>query len=105
MAAMEELVNVISVRGVVHPGTAQNKSSSSSTLMCGSSAAGEPLPIHLMFASDAAKDEFFLVNAECISNIPHAFVLFSLDEKKSLGATVTVNPKKGTHIRVLAQVQ
>ena len=72
--------------------------------MCGSSAAGAPLPIHLMFASDAAEDKNFLVNAEWISNIPHVFVSFGLDEKKSLGATVTLNPKGGTDSRVLAQV-
>jgi len=45
-----------------------------------------------------------LANAEWISNIPHVFVLFSLDEKKSLGATVTVNPKGGTDSKILAQV-
>jgi len=60
--------NVISARGVVQPGTAQNKSSSFSTLMCASSAAGELLPIHLMFACE---DETFwsMLNGSVISLI------------------------------------
>jgi hypothetical protein len=37
----------ISVCGVNCPGTAQNKSGFSSTLMCGSNSAGEPLPLHI----------------------------------------------------------
>ena len=60
--------NVISVRGVTQPETAQNKSSSFSTLMCASSAAGELLPIHLMFACE---DETFwsMLNGSVISLI------------------------------------
>ena len=47
----------VSVRGINRPGTAQNKSSFSSTLMCGSNAAGEPLPLHRMFSSKAENQE------------------------------------------------
>jgi hypothetical protein len=45
--------NYITIAGTTRSGTAINKASLSSTLMCGSTAAGEPLPIHAMFSSDA----------------------------------------------------
>jgi hypothetical protein len=45
--------NSINVLGVARSGTAVNKASVSSTLMCGSNAAGEALLIHVMLSSDA----------------------------------------------------
>jgi hypothetical protein len=54
----------ISVRGVNRPGTAQNKSGLSSTLICGSNSAGEPLPLHAMFLSEAENDENFQVRSD-----------------------------------------
>jgi hypothetical protein len=48
--------NSITIAGTTRSGTATDKASLSSTLMCGSTAAGEPLPIHAMFSSDAQEE-------------------------------------------------
>ena len=64
----------ITVKCFSCPGTACNKPSSSSTFMCGSKAAGEPIPMHIMFLSDAQDDESIQENEEWISNLPRVFV-------------------------------
>ncbi len=46
----------ITMKNCNHPGTAQNKSSISSSLMCGSNAVGEAMPLHIMFSSEARKE-------------------------------------------------
>jgi len=67
------------MKDIAHPGTAQNKSSNLSMLMCRSYLGGEPLPIiHPIFTSDAVEDENFLVNAKWFLNISCIFVLFGL---------------------------
>jgi hypothetical protein len=45
--------NSITLLGVARAGTAINKQLFSSTFMCGLNAAGESLPVHIMFSSDA----------------------------------------------------
>jgi hypothetical protein len=45
--------NSITIAGTTRYGTATNKASLSSTIVCGSTVTGEPLPIHTMFSSDA----------------------------------------------------
>ena len=45
------------------PGTAQNITSISSTLTCGSNSAGEAMPLHIMFSSDATNEEDNSINA------------------------------------------
>jgi hypothetical protein len=87
----------IAVAGVNRPGTAINKSSVSSTLMCGSNAAGEPLPLHIMFSSEANKKSNYTVNVQWIFNFGH-------DSHRSIPSSVTVNPAGGTDSRVLSQV-
>jgi hypothetical protein len=48
--------NLITLLGVAKAGTATNKASMSSTSMRGSNAAGEALPFHVMFSSDAQEE-------------------------------------------------
>jgi hypothetical protein len=50
--------NSITMLGVARVGTAMNKSSTASTLICGSNAAGELLPVHIMFSSDAQEENY-----------------------------------------------
>jgi hypothetical protein len=59
----------ITIAGTTISGTATNKASLSSTLMCGSTAAGEPLPIHAMFLSDA-QEENMVVDYRWIADFP-----------------------------------
>jgi hypothetical protein len=45
--------NSITIANITRSGTGCNKVSMSSTLICGYNAAGEPLPVRVMFSSDA----------------------------------------------------
>lgn len=85
-------------------GTATNKTSVSSTLMCGSNSCGEPLPLHIMFSSKAEKEENYQVNAEWRFDLPRVFVQFGHPAPRSFPSTVTVKSKGGTDSRVLQQV-
>jgi hypothetical protein len=60
----------IMIKHCSRPGTAQNKSSVSSSLMCGSNAAGEAMPMHIMFSSDAKEEANHAVNASLIIDLP-----------------------------------
>ncbi len=51
-------------------GTAANKASASSTLICGSNAAGEPMPIFVVFSSDAENEANFRVRADWLVWMP-----------------------------------
>ncbi|MGH7954904.1 MAG: hypothetical protein ACREOZ_02970, partial [Gloeomargaritales cyanobacterium] len=94
----------ITVRGQSRPGTPTNKSSVSSTLMCGSNAAGEPLPLNICFSSDAQEEENYQVKASWIQGLPQVSVRFGHVYPITCSATVTVNTKGGTDSRVLKQL-
>jgi hypothetical protein len=55
------------------PGTAANKSGCSSTLVCGSNAAGEPLPIFIAFSSEADKEDNYKVRGDGLISMPKVF--------------------------------
>jgi hypothetical protein len=61
--------NSITIAGTTRSGTATNKVSLSSTLVYGSSSAGEPLTIHAMFSSDA-QEENMVVDYRWIADFP-----------------------------------
>jgi hypothetical protein len=92
------------VKGLCRPGTATNKSSMTCTLMCGSNADNEPLPLHIMFASKATDEQNFTVSADWVTNLPRVKVQFGHEEEKEFCASLTVNSKGGTDSRVLRQV-
>ena len=58
--------NTITISNAARPGTGQNKSSVSSSLMLGSNSAGEAMPIHIMFASKAKEESNYQINPEWI---------------------------------------
>ena len=94
----------ISIKGCQRPGTGQNKSGLSSSLMCGSNAAGEPMPLHIMFSSSASHEENYSVNPAWLVGLPRVAAKFGHDEVQCFPPTVTTNEKGGTDARVLAQV-
>ena len=94
----------ITIKNCNRPGTAQNKSSISSSLMCGSNAAREAMSIHIMFSSDAKEESNYAVNAAWILDLPRVTAQFGHDEEKTFAASVTTNEKGGTDGRVLKQV-
>ena len=93
----------ITIKHCQRPGTAQNKAGLSSSLMCGSNAAGEAMPLHVMFSSKA-EEENMAVKLSWIDGLPSVSGMFGHDEVKTFPASVTVNEKGGTDARVLRQV-
>jgi hypothetical protein len=79
-----------------------NKASMASTLMSGSNAAGEALPVHIMFSSDA-QGENYQVDARWIANFPRVVARFGNEEDQEFCAQVMVNMKGGSDSRVLHQ--
>jgi len=94
----------ITMKHCNRPGTAQNKTSLSSSLMCGSNAAGEAMPLHIMFSSDAKEADNYAVNAAWIVSLPRVKGTFGHQEEKVFPASVTTNEKGGTDGRVLRQL-
>ncbi|MGH7955114.1 MAG: hypothetical protein ACREOZ_04055, partial [Gloeomargaritales cyanobacterium] len=72
--------------------------------MCGSNAAGETLPIHICFSSDAQDEENYQIKQSWLANCPRVTVSFGHLAPVNLPTTATVNPKGGTDSRVLKQV-
>jgi hypothetical protein len=52
--------NSITIANITRSGTRCNKASMRSTLVCGYDAAVEPLPVHVMFSSNAQEDNFVI---------------------------------------------
>lgn len=94
----------IIARGVNRIGTAQNKSSVSSTIICGSNAFGEAMPIHIVYSSDATDETRFSVNTDWLQGLPKVECTFGMEKSQTLGATVSVNEKGGSDARVLKDV-
>jgi hypothetical protein len=70
--------------------------------MCGSNAAGEPLPVHVMFSS-YAQEENFVVDYRWIAAMPRIQGIFGHKIVNEYCAQVTVNEKGGSDSRVLSQ--
>jgi hypothetical protein len=82
--------NSITMLGVAQTATTVNKASMSSTLMCGSNAGGEALPIHVMFSLDA-QEENYQVDARLLPNFPHVCARFDHEDEQDLCAQVAIN--------------
>jgi hypothetical protein len=94
----------ITISGAICPGTSANKSKIASTLMCGSNAAGEALPLHIMFSSKAEDEKKYSINIEWPFGLPRVFAEFGHSSPQSFPASVTINQKMGTDSHVLAQL-
>ncbi len=95
--------NIIMISNAARPGTGQSKSSMSSSLMLGSNAARESMPVHIMYASKAKDEANYQINPEWILGIPWVMGMFGHEEEESFPTTISVNPKGGTYARVLEQ--
>jgi hypothetical protein len=84
--------NSITIAGTTRSGTAKNKANLSSTLMCGSTAAGEPLPIHAMFSSDA-QEENMVVDYRWIADFPRVQGRYGHDLVEEYCAQLTFKEK------------
>ncbi len=82
--------------GFRQPGTASNKTSVASTLICGSNSAGEPLPLHIMFSSAAQDENNCFVSAEWMFDLPCIYAQFGHDSYQSFCSTIAVDSKGGT---------
>jgi hypothetical protein len=72
--------------------------------MCGSNAAGEAMPLYVMFSSDAKVTQNYAVKAVRIFALPHVTSKFVHDQEKSFPVSVTTNEKGGTDGRILWQL-
>ncbi len=63
-------VHTIHLKEQFRTGTATNKSGTSSTLVCGSNSFGDPLPIFIIFSSDAENEKNFKIHADWVVGIP-----------------------------------
>jgi hypothetical protein len=84
--------NSITIAGTTRSGAVTNKARLSSTLMCGSTAAGEPLPIHAMFYYDA-QEENMVVDYRWISDFSRVQGRHGHDLMEEYCAQLTVNEK------------
>jgi hypothetical protein len=73
--------NSITMLGVARAGTDVNKARMSSTLMCGSNAAGEALPIHVIFSSDA-QEEKYQVDSRSLADFPCVRARFGQNDEE-----------------------
>jgi hypothetical protein len=62
--------------------------------MCGLSTAGEAMPLHIMFSTDAKQESNYAVNASWILDLPCVLGQCQHDEEKSFLASVTANEKE-----------
>jgi hypothetical protein len=70
--------------------------------MCGSNAAGEPLPVHVMFSSDA-QEENYSIDYRWIADFPRVQGVFGHEDVHEYCTQLTVNDKGGSDCRVLDQ--
>jgi hypothetical protein len=70
--------------------------------MCGSNAAGEPLPVHVMFSSDA-QEENYSIDYSWIADFPRVQGVFGHEDVHEYCTQLTVNDKGGSDCRVLNQ--
>jgi hypothetical protein len=94
--------NSVTISDTTRAGTGTSKSSLSSTLMCGSNGAGEPLHVHVMFYSDA-QEENYSIDYRWIANFPHVQGVFGHEDAHKYCTQLNVNDKGGSDCHVLNQ--
>jgi len=85
-------------------GTAANKSGYSSTIICGSNAAGEALPPHFQLKSLAQQDSTQRISIDWFLHAVSVVGKFGFDEPKELPTTFGLNEKGGGELIRAGQV-
>ena len=75
--------------------TAVNKSGYSSTVICGSNAAGEPLPPHFQLKTQAKELANQRISVDWIVNTKDIMGQFGFNERRALPCTFGMNEKAG----------
>jgi hypothetical protein len=76
-------------------GTAVNKSSYSSTIICGSSAAGEPYPPHFQLKTAAQTDDGQKLSVDWFANCKSVVAKHGFEERTTLPCTFGMNDRGG----------
>ena len=84
-------------------GTAVNKSGYSSTIICGSNAAGEPFPPHFQLKTLAQTEEGHRISVDWFRHSKNVLAKFGFKERKSLPCTFGQNEKAGMNAVELAK--
>jgi hypothetical protein len=95
-------VNSVMIADTTRAGTSTNKSNLSSTLMCGSNATDDPLPVHVMFSYDAQEGNYS-IDYMWITNFPHVQGVFGHEDVHEYCTQLAVNDKGGSYYRILKQ--
>jgi hypothetical protein len=85
----------ITISGTTRYGTTTKKTSLRSKLMCGSTATGEPLPIHVMLSS-GAQEENMVVDYRRIADFPRVQGRYGHNLVEEYVAQLSVNEKGGS---------
>jgi hypothetical protein len=75
--------------------TAANKSGYSSTIICGSNAAGEPIPPHFQLKTAAQTDEGQRLSVDWFTNVKNIVAKFGYPERRPFPCTFGMNEKAG----------
>jgi hypothetical protein len=92
--------NSATISETTRAGTSTNKSSLSSTLMCGSNVAGDPLHVHVIFSSDD-QEENYSIDYRWITDFPGVQGIFGHEDVHEYCTQLTMNDKGGSDCRVL----
>ena len=79
------------MKNIPSTGTAVNKAGDGGTIICGSNAAGEPLPPHIQFSTDASSPENIRMNVEWVEGMPRVYVQFGCGERQWFSTTFNSN--------------
>jgi hypothetical protein len=94
--------NSVTISDTPRAGTGTTNSSLSSTLMCGSNTAGKPLPVHVIFSSDA-QEENYSIDCHGIADFPRVQGVFGHEDVHEYCTQLDMNDKGGADCRVLNQ--
>jgi hypothetical protein len=94
--------NSVTTSETTRAGIVTNKSSLSITLICGSNTAGEPLPVNVMFSSDA-HEETYSIDYRWIVDFPRVQGIFGHEDVHEYCTQLTVNAKCGSDCHILNQ--
>jgi hypothetical protein len=85
-------------------GRMTSKSSLSTTLICGSNAAGEALPPHIQFATKAQSKETMRLDIDSFDHIPDVRGRWGFLQEENKNVTFGMNEKGGTRLLIPAGI-
>lgn len=92
--------HVLVVKGLKRSGTSTNKGGGTATVVAGSNAASEPLPLGLVLPTDAQDAENIELPGAVIHGLPKVEAQFGHDSVRTFGPIVMSNEKGGMNSKM-----